>query len=173
MKRLLSIMVLWGLTLMVSQVWAHVISTSTNSIAFNVGAGPASCVPPPATILVPLNNAGRTFLPFVTTQDNQRVVITFSAECSVKASNFRTWLNIDILVDGVEIQPTQSPDNALCTSHNTDFHDGWVGASTTGVFVVPEPGLHTVQIRASLRGCNNARDDRWHLDDSSTIIHSN
>jgi hypothetical protein len=173
MKRLLSIMALLGLTLMVSHVWAHVIGTSTNSNTFNVGVGAASCVPPPATILIPLNNAGRTFVPFVTTQDNQRVVITFSAECSVKAPNFTTWLNIDILVDGVEVQPTQTTDNALCTSHNTNAHDGWVGASTTGVYVVPEPGLHTVQIRGSLRGCNNARDDRWHLDDSSTIIHSN
>lgn len=172
MKRFLSIMALLGLTLMVSHVWAHVIGTSTNSNPFNVGVGADSCVPSPATILIPLDNTGRTFVPFVTTQDNQRVVITFSAECSIKAPVFRTFLNIDILVDGVAVQPTQS-DNALCTSHNTSAPDGWVGASTTGVYVVPEPGIHRVQIRGSLSGCDNARDDRWRLDDSSTIIHSN
>jgi hypothetical protein len=71
--------------------------------------------------LIPLNNAGSTVLPFVTTTDNQRIVISFNAECSVgvtNANNFSTFVNLDILVDGVAASPS-SDDNAFCSAHNS------------------------------------------------------
>lgn len=171
MKRSIGIAALMALSLIAGQAWADVIATRTNTIPTVVGDNEACAT---ATFL-PLNNAASTIMPFVTTRDNQRVVVTFSAECSVKAPNFTTWLTIDILVDGVEIAPTQTVDNAFCTAHGNNSLDGWVSASATGVFVVVDPGIHTARVRASLVGCSDTapRDDMWRIDDSSTIIHSN
>ena len=170
MKRLLVIAAVLVLTLIAGQVWADIIATRTNTNPLFVGGGTQSCAP---ATFIPLNNSGSTRMPFVTTRDNQRVVVTFNAECSVKAPDFSTWLNIDILVDGIEAPPTQTIDNAFCTSHGNNTLDGWVSASTTGVFIVPEPGLHSIQVRGSLIGCSDTSDDQWRIDDSSTIIQSN
>lgn len=171
MKRWVGIAALVVLTLMAGQAWADVIATRTNTVPTVVGDNEACAT---ATFL-PLNNAGSTVMPFVTTRDNQRVVATYSAECSVKAPNTSTWVSITILVDGVEIAPTQTTDNAFCTAHANNVLDGWVSASTTGVYVVPEPGIHSVRIRVNLVGCSDTapRDDQLRIDDSSTIIHSN
>jgi hypothetical protein len=168
MKRSLGIVALVIVTLVVGQAWADVIATRTNSLPTVVGDNEACATP----TFLPLNNAGSTIMNFVTTRDNQRVVATFSAECSVRAPNTTTWLSITILVDGVEIAPTQTTDNAFCTAHGNNGLDGWVSASTTGVFVVPEPGIHNVRVRGNLVGCSDTapRDDQWRIDDSSTIL---
>jgi hypothetical protein len=172
MKKLLGIMALVVLTMAVGQVRADVINIRTNTIPF-IGGDNEACAAP---TLIPLNNAGVTFMPFVTTRDNQRVVITYSAECTVKAPNTFTWLNIDILVDGVALPaaPTND-DNAFCTAHGNNVLDAWVSASTTAVAVVLDPGFHFVQVRGNLVVCSDVapRDDQYRLDDSTTIIHSN
>lgn len=144
-------------------VLADVLSTRTSNVAIQVGPGTASCAP-----LTTLQTVR-----FVTLRDNQRVVVAFTGECTVKSPDTISWLNIDLVIDGVEIPPTQTTDNALCTSQGTNTLDGWVGATTTGVFVVPEPGIHTLIVRASLINCNDATDDQWRVDDMATVIHSN
>ena len=160
MKNLTSITVLWVFGLIAGPLWADVIGSRTSATPIQVGAGAALCAPVTNIQVVP----------FVTLHDNQRVVITFSAECSVKAPDTSTWLNIDILVDGVEISPTQTTDNAFCTSRGNNVLDGWVSAATTGVYVVPDPGLHTALVRGSLIGCSDVTDDQWRIDDMATII---
>jgi hypothetical protein len=119
-----------------------------------------------AVHLLPLNNAGSTFLPFVTTTDNQRIVISFNAECSVVANNFSSFVNLDILVDGVAASPS-SDDNAFCSGHGV-AGGGWVSAVSTSVFLVPDPGLHTVQVRGFL--ASFVAGSGWTIDDSSTVI---
>lgn len=146
---------------MINQASADVIGTRTSAAPVQVGVGAAVCTP-----VVNLQT-----VPFVTLRDSQRVVVSFSGECTVKSSDTFTWLNIDLLVDGVEISPTQTTDNAFCTSRGNNVLDGWVSASTTGVHVVPDAGLHTAVVRASLVNCNNATDDQWRIDDMSTIVH--
>jgi hypothetical protein len=121
-----------------------------------------------AVHFIPLNNAGSTLLPFVTTTRNQRIVISFNAECSVRANNFSTFVNLDILVDGVAASPS-SDDNAFCSAHGSFLAGGWVSAVSTSVFVVPSPGLHFVRIRGFL-GTTFVFPSSWTIDDSSTVI---
>jgi hypothetical protein len=172
MKRLSSIVALLVLTMTASHVWAQVIATRTNTNALVIGDNEACAT----ATFIPLNNTGAAFMNFVTTQDNQRVVISFSAECSVKAPNFGTWLSVTILLDGIavanQVPPTGGFDNAFCTGHGNNGLDGWVSASASGVVVVPDPGIHTVRVRGNLVGCSDVapRDDQWRIDDSSTII---
>lgn len=166
MRKLLAIGVFCALTLIVGQVWANVIATRTNPNQFIVGSGAASCAP---AFLIPLNAAGSTAMPFVTTQDNQRVVVSFNAECTVKGTTFSRWLNIDVLVDGVLTSPS-SNDNAFCTSHGNNILDGWVQAISQNVIVVPEAGVHFVSVQGNLVGCNDAEDDQWRIDDSTTLV---
>jgi len=106
-------------------------------------------------------------LPFVTTTDNQRIVISFNAECSVIANNFSSFVNLDILVDGVAASPS-SDDNAFCSAHGAAVQGGWVSAVSTSVFIVADPGLHSVQVRGILTPF--VAGSGWTIDDSSTII---
>jgi hypothetical protein len=137
----------------------QVISTRTRTIANGYSDG--------ASHLIPLNDAGSTVLPFVTTTDNQRIVISFNAECAVAASNWFAFVNLDILVDGAPTSPS-SNDNAFCTSHNFAGGGGWVSAVSTSVFIVPDPGLHNVQVRGFL--ASFSAGNSWSIDDSSTIV---
>ena len=146
-------------TLMAGQAGADVIATRTNTVAFTVSDG--------AVHLIPLNNTGGTFFSFFTLRDNERVVISFNAECSVKGPNSFKWLNIDILVDGV-MAPPSSNDNAFCTSRGDNLLVGWVSAVTIVVFVVPDPGLHLVQVRGNLVGFGAG--DQWRIDDIAVIV---
>lgn len=168
MKRLLGITVLVALSLIASQVWADVIGARTQTNALVVGDNEAC-----GTLTLIPTTGTSTSMPFITVADNQRVVVTFSAECSVKAPDNDTWLNIDILVDGVEAPPSQTTDNAFCTSRGNNALDGWVSASLSVVFVVPEPGLHSVVVRGSLVGCSDTTDDQWRIDDATTVIQAN
>ena len=170
MKRLVASSILFALWLVAGSAGADIIGTWSNTTAFVVGDNEA-CAPP---ILIPLTTGGATTRTFVTTRDNQRIVATYSAECSVKAPNTTTWLNLDILVDGAAAAPT-SDDNAFCTSRGNNVLDGWVSASTTAVIVVAEPGFHSIQVRGSLIGCSDVapRDDQYRLDDSTLVLHSN
>lgn len=120
-----------------------------------------------AVHFIPLNDAGVTALPFATTTANQRIVISFNAECSVSANNFSSFVNLDILVDGVAARPS-SDDNAFCSAHGA-IGGGWVSAVSTSVFVVPNAGLHTVQVTGTL-GSTFVAGSFWTIDDSSTVI---
>jgi len=167
MKRLLGITALLVLALTTSQVWAQVIATRTNTNAFVVGDNEACATP----TFIPLNNAGSTFLNFLTTQDNQRVVVSFNAECSVKAPNDFVWLDIAIQVDGVVASPSNG-DDAYCTSDDDNALASWVSALRSVVFVVEDPGFHSVRVQGTLIGCSDTapRDDQWRIDDSITIV---
>jgi len=143
-KLLVSVMVLGVLAIVARQGEAEVIAsrTRTNPTFINGGGG----------INVPLNNAGSTLMPFVTTQDNQRVVITYSAECGVRAACQTTNMSVIIRVDGLNASPT-SLDSAMCTSHNNAVaatNNSLVGDVMRAVVVVEDAGLHTVGVFADL-----------------------
>jgi len=139
---------------------ADVIATRTSATAVQVGIGAASCAP-----AVNLHT-----LRFVTTRDFERVVFGYTGECSVKSPDNFSWLNIDLVVDGAQVSPTQTIDNAFCTSRGVNDINGWVSAATTGVVVVPDAGLHTAQVRGSLVNCNDATDDQWRIDDHTVVL---
>jgi hypothetical protein len=158
MKKDITVGVLLLATLLATEAPAEVIASRTRT-----GADFFSDA---TNHFVPLNNTGSTSLSFITTTDNQRVVISYNAECAVQAANFSTYLNIDILVDSIAAAPSDN-DNAFCSAHNF-VGGGWVSAVTTTVFTVPDPRIHTVQIRGNLAGFVSGSS--WSVDDSSTIV---
>jgi len=116
---------------------------------------------------IPLNNSGATTLAFTTGANNQKVVITFNAECSVAGTDHVTWLDVDILVDGVIVAPSSS-DNAFCTDHGTGALDSWVSAVTVVVYTVPLAGNHAVEVHGTLKVFDAG--DQWRIDDSTTLV---
>jgi hypothetical protein len=163
MKRLVGIAALLVITLLAGQAWAQVIATRVRTSDFIVPVGACPGVGCP---FVPLNNTNTsTSMVFVTTQDNQRVVISYNAECTVTAATTATWVSLSIFVDGVLATPS-GIDKAHCTSNNNGSN--WVSAVATGVIVVPDPGLHTVQVRAQI--LNGVAGNLARIDDGSLII---
>ncbi|SEM05687.1 hypothetical protein SAMN04489760_103105 [Syntrophus gentianae] len=112
-------------------------------------------------------NGSKTTLTFTTTTANQRVVVLFNAECSVKSSDHYTYVDTDIMIDGV-IAPPSTSDNALCTSDGSNLPANWVSASTNVVRVVPAAGVHTLKVRVSLK--NFTSGEQYWIDDISVIV---
>ena len=113
-----------------------------------------------------LNNTGGTSLTVTTTRTTQ-LMILFNAVCSVDALDDTTYVDIDILVDGVTVPPSHATDNALCTSAGDGELQHWV---STGLNVVKTvgAGTHMVQIRGMLQGFTAG--DCWRIDDLSLIV---
>jgi len=118
------------------------------------------------TVLVPLNNNDKTKLGFRfrDTPEGWRI-ITYSAECAV-AGTATAWIDIDIIVDGNVIPPTDSSSDAFCSGNHTAGFDGWATQSIT-VAVQLGQGNHRIQIRGRLNG---GATGGW-LSDSSLVIY--
>jgi len=116
---------------------------------------------------IPLTDSGATAISFTTTKPNQKVVISYSAECSVRTTSTLSYLDLDILVDGVAAPPSDS-DNAFCSYHGSSDPGGWLSAVTIVVARVPSAGTHTLQVVGTLR--NPGVGEQWSLDDSATIV---
>lgn len=99
-------------------------------------------------------------------------VITYSAECAVAAAagNSTTWMSLEILVDGVAIEPTNVAGNqdAFCSSNGTAGADGWFNATIVVVTPALALGAHTVEVRASI--INGAAGTSGWLGDSTILI---
>jgi len=110
-----------------------------------------------------LNQAGATTVTFPTTATRSFVRIIFNAECGVLGPP-QAWVAVTVLVDGIEANPKNGTDFALCTANSTTTYQ-WVGAVRQSYTVVG-PGTHTVRIRIDL--LNGAT--RWWLGDSSLTV---
>ena len=97
--------------------------------------------------------------PLVAKPANLRLVVLFSAECTVQApvglSN--AWLDVDIVMRNaagemvMTLPPTEGPGDALCSSHPNARLDGWVNATIVArvPFDVPA-GNYSFEVRARL-----------------------
>lgn len=137
----------------VSAGLAAAIAPATAEVALYAARGTNFSFVTP-TAMVPLKPNGKTSLPFVFNETNKGFrIITFSAECAVDAAAgvFTAWVDIDILVDGVALPPTNVTTDAFCASNGTVGLDGW---ATQSVSVAKKlgPGSHTVEVRARLNG---------------------
>lgn len=98
------------------------------------------------------------------------LVITHSFECAVEGDDRVTWFDLDILVDGVTLAPTNN-DNASCTSSPPDQDvmglTNWVTTSITVVGRVVG-GNHLVVVRGTLR--NFTAGERVRVDDQSLVV---
>ena len=68
---------------------------------------------------------------------------------SARARNSGSWIDLDILVDGVAISPTAGSLDAFCGANGTAGFDGWVRPSIT-VPVRLTAGAHTFQVQGRL-----------------------
>ncbi|WP_296983305.1 MULTISPECIES: hypothetical protein [unclassified Thalassolituus] len=94
------------------------------------------------------------------------IVVQFMAECAVYASDEMTYIDLDILVDGVSIPPTNS-DNALCTSDGS--HSGnWTSVAALGIAAGMTSDVHTVQARVRFFDYETGESAR--LDDIAVVV---
>jgi hypothetical protein len=99
-------------------------------------------------VLVPLNSAGATTLSFSLASAGKKL-LTFSSECAVNgpAGKFGEYLDLDILVNGVVVNPTFDAD-PFCSTNGTGGFDSYIRTSIT-IPIQVKAGTNTVQIRAS------------------------
>lgn len=77
--------------------------------------------------------------------------LTYSAECSVEApaNNDYAWVDIDVIINGVAIQPTLGSNDAFCSADGSVGFSGWHRASIT--LAVPlKAGTNEITIQARL-----------------------
>jgi hypothetical protein len=98
------------------------------------------------------------------------VAVTFSAECRASTSGNagtpgtggpNSWVDIDILVDGVEAAPSAGDFDAFCSDPNY-----WGMQSMTVRADPVGAGNHTVQVRVK----NNVAGGQWWIGDSTIMI---
>jgi hypothetical protein len=94
------------------------------------------------------------------------IVVLFNAECAVGARDDFTYVNVDILVDGTLLAPSNN-DNAFCTGTGDNTREHWVSAETNGARSIGA-GAHTVMVRGNLVGF--ASGETWVIDDLSLTV---
>lgn len=114
--------------------------------------------------LLPLSASGATSLSFNTSVNKQKVAIAYNAECSFNSTTKQGWIGVDVVVDGVTINPSNS-DDAMCTSDGSGL-DIWTRAVMNVIYVVPTAGAHTIEVKARI---GFGTGTGW-LSDSSLVI---
>lgn len=96
---------------------------------------------------MPLKETGHTVRAF-NRPAGGTYVLTFSAECAVAApASYGSWVDLDIIVNGVVVPPTATGSDAFCSSNGG--WDYWVRASIS-VPITLQTGYNSVRVRASL-----------------------
>lgn len=123
-----------------------------------------------ATAFVPLLPSGVT-TKTVTIDSAGTYALIFSAECSVDApaGNDFAWIDLDILVDGVAVSPTDNGANedAFCGSDGTEGFSSYSRNSITVPVKFTTIGNHKIQVRARLDG---GATGGWVSDITLTLI---
>lgn len=135
-----------GLFAAAAPAGAQSIAAVSNSANFNFSGSPQVQVPGMVT-------------PLFTKQANLRLVVLFSAECTVAAAtgNTTAWLDVDVVLrnaagtDVMTLPPTEGSGDAFCSSNGSGALSGWVNATVVArvPFDVPA-GNYSVAVRARL-----------------------
>jgi hypothetical protein len=99
---------------------------------------------------VQVTNAGSTSVKFKVPVSGLRVAITYSAHCGAEGP-LGGFINIDIVVDGVVIPPTDFGSDIFCSTDSTTAIDTFIRASIIGTKTLA-PGKHTVEVFAEPMG---------------------
>lgn len=98
-------------------------------------------------IALPIDGVNTGFS-FDTTGASSDVVVTFTAGCHVLDSTGGGWIDVDLVVDGTEVPPSDLPRNGFCL--NTGANDEVEHTNSYTVAVEDlAPGTHSVQVLAS------------------------
>lgn len=160
MKRMTKTALIGAGLLVAYSAQAALLSTHTRNTNFIYSEGSVPSVP--------LNDGGATTVTFKTTAKNQKVIVSYTAECGILDDKHDTWVNIDILVDGVAIRPTNSTSSDAFCSSTAGTGYGWNMSAVNAVYVVPFAGVHTVSIKAAVTGGNGGATG-W-LGDTSLVV---
>jgi hypothetical protein len=94
------------------------------------------------------------------------VAVTFSAECSTNSpAPVVGWVDIDILVDGVEAAPSAGDFDAFCTEQT----NSWVTASRT-VRAAINPALASHSVRVRVKRAFGGAATSWWIGDSTIMV---
>jgi hypothetical protein len=111
-----------------------------------------------------LTDGGATSLGFSIPGTARKVIkITFNAECGVLGPP-GSWISVTILVNGVEANPKNNTDFALCTATSTTTFS-WMGAVRQSLITLA-PGAYSVVVRID----RVAGATQWWLGDSSIVV---
>lgn len=120
----------------------------------------------PAEQAIPLNESGTNTISF---SGSGRFTISYTAECANNSANTLSWVDIRIVVDGVNLPPTGfNAGDAFCSSNGTEGFDGWTMNTAWGRTGSLAAGAHTVQVFVSTQS-NGPGGQGW-LGDSSLVI---
>ena len=100
---------------------------------------------------MPLNGAAATSVSFsVSGNQSKKIAITYSASCGA-AGPVNGFIDIDIVVDGLKIPPTDTSGESFCSTDQTVALDTLARATIIGVKNLT-PGQHTVEVFAESLG---------------------
>lgn len=156
-----------GIAIMVALTMIVFVPTMARADILAMGANPNPVVyGDGASHPLPING-GAPILNFTTTVPNQKVVVLFNAECTVKSADTGSYVDAAVLIDGTPALPAGS-NNAFCTSTGRNVLTRGVRASTNVMRIVPAPGVHNVRVMAILR--NFSVGEAFRIDDISVIV---
>lgn len=116
--------------------------------------------------LLDLDGAGTQVFSFTTTAASSDVVVTFSAECSVRSVTTQAWMDLDVIVDGTVVPPTNSGSDAFCTEGEGNNVDEWTRASATVLVPNLPAGSHNIEIRVQ----SGFGVQTWWIGDLSLVV---
>ena len=98
-------------------------------------------------IALPIDGVNTSFS-FETTGASSDVVVTFTAGCHVLDATGGGWIDVDLVVDGTEVPPSDLPRNGFCL--NTGANDEVEHTNSYTVAVEDlAAGTHSIQVLAS------------------------
>lgn len=139
------------------QAWAGSQMTSTTETSVQIFTGATQ-----QTIDIGGEFGGGT-LALIPIRERSRLVVTFTAECSVAAADSNTWVDIDVTLDGIPL-PASDSNDAFCTSTGDSALEHWVSASRI-VTTELGRGVYRLMVRGRLIGADPGDD--WWIDDVS------
>jgi hypothetical protein len=116
------------------------------------------------TIQLPIKNSGGKVLKFRTANADDKVKITYNAECNLAAPQAGKVVTARIDVPGAA-----NPEGAHTLCHSVDTNGAtWRAGTRQFVARLPTPGNQTVSVYGGL----NQGPGSWSVDDSSTVVQS-
>ncbi len=103
---------------------------------------------------------------------NQRLVVTFSAECA--ASGTSGWVDVDIVLTDsagtviTTLAPTSGSGDAFCDADSTAGFDNWI---TTSVSAIIPPGTASGNYRVNVLGRANSGATGWWFGERTLVVH--
>jgi hypothetical protein len=115
------------------------------------------------TVLLPLKDNDGTNLSVATTQPNERVKVTYNAECVLAAGQAGKTVQVRIYVPDADVVDATS--DVFCGAVDTTGKT-WAGTVRQFTAKIPDPGNHGIKVQGFL----NVGPGTWRLNDSALVV---